>query len=101
MNNNIIKTQIKIKDHGVGVIRINNIEYISLTDIASYADSEEPSDIIRNWMSSKDSFQFYSLWEEINNPNFNSVESHVIKINDLPYNRFSMSPKNGKKDLMQ
>ena len=96
MNNNIIKTQIKIKDHGVGVIRINNIEYISLTDIASYADSEGPSDIIRNWMSSKDAFQFYSLWEEINNPNFNSVESHVIKINDVPYNRFSMSPKKWK-----
>lgn len=43
-------------------------------------------------MSNKNSFEFYSLWEEINNDNFNSVKLHGIKINEVPYNRFTMTP---------
>ncbi len=27
----------------------------------------------------------------LNNPNFNSVEAHGIKINEVPYNRFTMT----------
>lgn len=34
-------------------------------------------------MSNKNSFDYYSLWEELNNENFNSVESHRIKIAEV------------------
>ncbi len=34
--------------------------------------------------------------QEINNSNFNSVESHRIKTNEVPYNRFTMTPKRWK-----
>ncbi len=47
-------------------------------------------------MSSRNSFEFYALWEEINNQNFNSVESHRIKNDEVPYNRFTMTPKKWK-----
>ena len=47
-------------------------------------------------MSNRNSFEFYSLWEEINNSNFNSVESHRIKNDEVPYNRFTMTPKRWK-----
>ena len=50
-------------------------------------------------MSNQNSFAFYSLWEEINNPNFNSVESHGIKTNEVPYNRFTMTPNRWKKEF--
>ena len=50
-------------------------------------------------MSNKDSFAFYSLWEELHNENFNSVESHRIKNNEVGYNRFTMTPKRWKKDF--
>ena len=43
-------------------------------------------------MSNKNSFDYYSLWEEINNENFNSVESQRIKIAEVGYNRFNMTP---------
>ena len=95
MNNNI-KTQIIVKDQVINVLRIDNKEYISLTDLAKYANANDPSSVIRNWMSNKNSFEFYSLWEEINNTNFNSVESHRIKIEEVPYNRFTMTPKRWK-----
>ena len=43
-------------------------------------------------MSNKDSFTFYSIWEELRNDNFNSVESHRIKIDEVGCNRFTMTP---------
>ena len=96
MDKENIKTEIIVKEQKVNVIRIDNKEYISLTDLAKYVNKEDPSGVIRNWMSNKNSFEFYSLWEEINNPNFNSVESHVIKTEEVPYNRFTMTPKRWK-----
>ena len=96
MNKDNLKTQMMVKDQKVAVLVINGKEYISLTDLARYANSEDPSGVIRNWMSNKNSYAFYSLWEEINNPNFNSVESHRIKTEEVPYNRFTMTPKRWK-----
>ena len=46
-------------------------DYISLTDIARYK-SDEPSDVIKNWMRRKDTIEFLGLWESLNNTNFNS-----------------------------
>ncbi len=96
MNKENVKTQIVVKEQKVDVLIINNKEYISLTDLARYVNKDDPSSVIRNWMSNKNSFEFYSLWEEINNINFNSVESHRIKIEEVPYNRFTMTPKRWK-----
>ena len=50
-------------------------------------------------MSNKDSFEYYGLWEEINNKDFNSVGFHGIKINEAPYNRFTMTPMRWKRDF--
>ena len=38
-----IITNLKVNNNTIRVIRINNMEYISLTDLARYADEEEPS----------------------------------------------------------
>ena len=73
MNKDNIKTQIMVKEQKIEVLRIDNNEYISLTDLAKYIDNDDPSVLIKQWMSNKDSFDFYGLWEEIINPNFNSV----------------------------
>lgn len=39
-------------------------------------------------MSNKNLFNYYGLWGKINNEDFNSVESHRIKIDESPYNRW-------------
>ena len=55
---------------------------------------------IRMWYDwNKDSFAFYSLWEELHNDNFNSVESHRIKIDEVGYNRFTMTPNRWKREF--
>ena len=94
-----ISTELNVKAYKISVIRINNDDYISLTDLARYASPNDPSGVIRNWLSNKNSFAFYSLWEELNNPNFNSVKSHGIKICEVPYNRFTMTPNRWKKEF--
>ena len=92
-----ITDELLVKNQKVRVIRVNNQDYISLTDLARYEDNDNPSDLIKQWMSNKDSFDFYGLWEEFNNPNFNSVEFHRIKNNESGRNRFLMTPTKWKK----
>lgn len=98
MNEKII-TKMHVKDNLVKVMRVNGVDYISLTDLASYINPNDPSGVIRNWMSTRNSFSFYSLWEELNNPDFNSVKSHGIKIDEVPYNRFTMTPNRWEKEF--
>lgn len=99
MKNDIVKTELNVINNKVGIMRFGNVDYISITDLAKYANPDDPSGVIRNWMSNKNSFDYYSLWEEINNENFNSVESHRIKIKEVGYNRFTMTPNRWKKDF--
>ena len=96
MAKDLVKTEINVIDNKIGIMRIGDLDYISLTDLAKYQNPEDPSGVIRNWMSNKNSFDYYGLWEQINNENFNSVEFHVIKTEEAPYNRFTMTPKRWK-----
>lgn len=60
-------------------MRIDGKEYISLTDLARYADSEEPRYPIQNWMRNKDVILYLGLWEKINNEHFKGVEFDTLK----------------------
>ena len=99
MSKELITMQMKVNNRQVRVMRVDNVDYISLTDLAKYQNENDPSGVIRNWMSNKNSFDFYNLWEELHNENFNSVESHRIKIDEVGYNRFTMTPNRWKKDF--
>lgn len=99
MSNSKISTKIIVNNNSVGILRVDSIDYISLTDLAKYANPTDPSGVIRNWMSNKNSYAFYSLWEELHNKDFNSVESDRIKIDEVGYNRFTMTPKRWKKQF--
>ena len=99
MSKELITTQMNVNNKLVRVMRVDNVDYISLTDLAKYQNENYPSGVIRNWMSNKNSFDFYNLWEELHNENFNSVESHRIKIDEVGYNRFTMTPNRWKKEF--
>lgn len=99
MSKELITTQMNVNNKLVRVMRVDNVDYISLTDLAKYQNENDPSGVIRNWMSNKNSFDFYNLWEELHNENFNSVKSHRIKIDEVGYNRFTMTPNRWKKEF--
>ena len=87
-----IKSVIHAKDTDIAVISaIGQDDYISLTDIARYR-SDEPKDVIKNWIRSKATIEFLGLWEELNNPNFKGVEFDSFR-NEAGANTFTLSPQ--------
>ncbi len=74
----------------INVITQDGEDYISLTDMVR--ESANGSAIIENWLRNKNTLEFLSVWEEIYNPNFNSIEFEGIK-NEAGLNRFTMSAK--------
>ncbi len=89
--NDKITTVMNVKDNLINVIRVSNIDYISLTDLARYKNPNNPGDVIIKWMSNKSSFDFYCLWEELFNEDFKLAESREFK-NDSANQSFTMSP---------
>ena len=92
MNKQIIKSEINVMNTNIGILKINGFDYISLTDLARYADPEEPRLPIRDWMRNKEAISYLGLWESINNLNFKRGEFDTFK-NEAGSNRFRMSPQ--------
>ena len=91
MNKDKITATMNVHENEIRVIRINNEDYISLTDLARYKNPEEPGEVIIKWMSNKSTFDFYSLWEELFNSDFKVAEFRHFK-NDSATQSFTMSP---------
>ena len=66
-------------------------DYISLTDIAKYKNTDDPRFVIQNWMRNRNTLEFIGLWEALNNPNFNRVQFDTFR-NEAGLNRFTMTP---------
>jgi len=67
-------------------------DYISLTDIAKYKNSEFPGYVIQNWMRNRGTVEFLGLWEKITNPNFNYLYFEAIE-KEAGKNSFVLTPK--------
>lgn len=81
-----------MNNNKINVMRIGNKEYISLTDLARYADEDDPSYPIQNRMRNKDVIVYLGLWEQLNNENFKGVEFDALK-NEAGSNKFKISPQ--------
>ena len=90
MKNN--KSQIIVKNQIINVIIIDKKEYISLTDLARYADEDDPRYPIQNWMRNMDVLSYLGLWETIHNSQFKRVEFDTLK-REAGSNKFKISPQ--------
>ena len=91
MKNDLIITEMNVNENEIRVMRVGNEDYISLTDLARYKNSDDPSDVIKKWLSNYDTIEFLGLWEELSNEDFNSAEFRRIKM-EAPKKSFTMSP---------
>jgi hypothetical protein len=82
--------KITVQGKPVTIITHREEDYISLTDMVRGA--ENGLALIENWLRNKNAIEFLGIWEEINNPDFNSLEFERIK-NQAGLNRFVMSAK--------
>lgn len=81
--------KIKVLDTEISVVQD---EFISLTDIAKYKDTQEANDIIRNWLRNRNTIEFLGVWEQIHNPNFKVVEFDGFR-KKAGLNSFNLSTK--------
>jgi hypothetical protein len=86
MKNRIITVQ----GAEVGITTRHEQDYISLTDMVK--SFEGGSALIEQWLKNKDTVLFLGVWEQINNPAFNSLEFEGIR-NEAGRNSFYLSAK--------
>ena len=56
------------------ILKLNEEDYIGLTDIARIQNPFEPKDVVKNWMRQKNTIEYLGLWEKLYNPDFKGVE---------------------------
>jgi len=85
LNNLVVQqTEVSLKT-------INQLSYLSLTDIARARNADEPKDVVKNWLRTRQTIEFLGLWEKINNPSFKGVEFDVFRT-EAGLNSFTLSP---------
>ena len=67
-------------------------DYISLTDIARYKNSEEPNVVVANWMRNYNTIEYLGIWEQLNNLEFNPLEFEGV-LKEAGSNAFTLSPQ--------
>jgi len=87
----MIKNKLIVQNTIVSITRIEQSDYISLTDIARVKNPNEPKDVVKNWLRTRSTIEFLGLWEKINNPNFKGVEFDSFKA-EAGTNSFTLSP---------
>lgn len=83
--------KIDVQNTIVSIIKVNDIDFISLTDIARQKNPLEPKDVVKNWLRNKSTLEFLGLWEKLNNPDFKGVEFDSV-MSEAGTNAFTMSP---------
>ena len=83
---------VNVRENRIRVLRVNDIDYISLTDLARYANPKEPKIPIQTWMRNKDVILYLGLWERLNNKNFKGHKFTTFD-KEAGRNSFYMSPQ--------
>ncbi len=69
-------TKITVQDTDISIVKYNEEDYISLTDMAR---SQMQEHIIFRWLSLKSTIEYLGEWEMLYNPVFNCTEFGTIK----------------------
>ena len=84
--------KIIVKETDVTIIKIADIDYISITDIAKVKNLDDANGVISNWMRTRNTIEYLGIWEYLNNPNFKPLEFEGFK-NEAGANAFTLSPQ--------
>lgn len=83
---------IDVRGTEIRIVRHQDEDYISLTDIAKSKNADHPDDLIRNWLRNRNTLELLGIWEQLHNPGFNPVEFDGIK-KQAGLNSFTLTPK--------
>ena len=83
--------KINVQQTDVTILKINEDDYISLTDIAKFKSSD-PFIVVCNWMRNRNTIEYLGIWETLYNPAFKPIEFDRFR-NEAGLNAFTMSPQ--------
>ena len=83
--------KINVQQTDVTILKINEDDYISLTDIAKFK-SDDPTAVIANWMRNRNTIEYLGIWETLYNPDFKPLEFEGFKT-QAGLNAFTLSPQ--------
>jgi KilA-N domain len=86
------KVSLNVKGTTIAIVSQKGDDYICLTDVARYKDSERTDYIIQNWLRNRNTIEFLGIWEQLNNPDFNPIEFDGIR-NQAGLNSFILTAK--------
>lgn len=86
----MISKKLEVQGKEISLVLHLGEDYISLTDMVR--DIDNGVVLIEKWLRNKNTIEFLGIWEEINNPDFNSPEFGGIK-GEAGLNRFALSVK--------
>lgn len=86
------KSTINVQGTAVTILSQREDDFISLTDIARHRDIERTDYIIQNWLRNRATVEYLGLWEQLNNPGFNSIEFDGFRF-QAGLNSFALTPK--------
>ena len=69
-------TELTVLDQKVSYFKIEAEDYISITDMLK---SKDGNFFVSYWLRNRNTIEFWGIWEEIHNPNFNYGEFAIIK----------------------
>jgi hypothetical protein len=83
--------KVTVQNTDVLIIKIQDKDYISLTDIAKFK-TDDPAAVIGNWMRSRNTIEYLGIWETLYNPDFKPLEVEGFK-KQAGLNAFTLSPQ--------
>jgi hypothetical protein len=86
------KATINVRGTDITVIRRQDEDYISLTDIAKHREPTRADHVIQNWMRNRNTVEFLGMWESLNNADFKPLEFEGFK-NRAGLNSFVLTPR--------
>jgi KilA-N domain len=86
------KSTIEVQGTAITILSRKEEDYLCLTDIARYKNTERTDDLVRNWLRNRNTIEFLGVWERLNNPGFNPVEFDGIRM-QAGLNSFALTPK--------
>ena len=85
--------KIEVVGSEITILKSDQEDFISITDIARHKNSEATGLVISHWLSTRYTIEFMGLWEKLHNPGFNVTEFSNIR-NESGSNGFVLSSKN-------
>ena len=82
---------ITVNEMAIRTMRVNGVDFISITDIAKLKNATDPNGVISNWMRNRNTIEFLGLWESLYNPEFNPLEFEGFR-KQAGLNAFTLSP---------